>query len=528
MIIRYGIFTTLLLAGSLAYAGGSFPAHQGSSPWDFTIFSEPSSTYVVNDTDGNNDRFLFRSQGPIRLTISIRRYVGETNGDGKLLNISDLVTRGIIANNFVLRLPAFDVDEGVVPIFDCDGDDIDDTLLEEIDTVSFNDEIIDTLRGANGVWQAQSYELDIEKLKFPDAPGGVGTNIVEIEIDTGNKDVVLSSGAVGCQVWATEIDWASIQFEAADPVVLVHGINSSGAAFENFEIGLGANRVISDASIDLTDQAAPDPIPQGCPNIPYNNSTIHSAGQLRTNMKRIAEQYGVESINIAAHSKGGIDSRAFLDGTISTPLPVQVGTMGGQPVKQDLEANSIVTLNTPHRGSVLADYGIEARQLSWTQAIRAGLNAAAAKGFEGSYYCDLSTARANQAIANTNLPNGVSSGSVATDADFDNNGVIEGAEGAGFTGGAFAENKLYQLVANTASVSITITERNFLPDTITVTETPTAAPLPNDAVVTVQSASEYTTYNIDNAHHLNVTSEANGATIARDAQGSGVVDWRAK
>jgi triacylglycerol esterase/lipase EstA (alpha/beta hydrolase family) len=284
--------------------------------------------------------------------------------------------------------------------------------------------------------------------------------------------------------------------------------------------------VVYDASIDLTDLAAPDPLPPGCPNIPYNNSTANNVTQLHTHMKRIAEEYGVESINITAHSKGGIDSRAFLDSTIISPLPVQVGTMGGQPVMRDLKANSIVTLNTPHRGSILADYGIEARQLTWIQAIRAGINTAAAKGFEGSYYCDLSTAKANQAMANTRLPNGVQSASVATDADFDDNGVIEGAEGDGFTGGSLAENRLYQLVGRTAAVSITVTQQNWWPDTITVTETPTAALLPNDAIVTVDSANEYTTYDIDDAHHLNVHSQANGDTIAQDSQTPGLVDWR--
>jgi triacylglycerol esterase/lipase EstA (alpha/beta hydrolase family) len=343
--------------------------------------------------------------------------------------------------------------------------------------------------------------------------------------------VVLSSGAVGCTVWATAIDWASIQFKAADPVVLVHGIRSNGGAFANFQAGLENHYVISDNSISMTDQPAPDLIPAGCPNIPYNNSIDYNVTQLRAEIKRIAEEYGVETINIVAHSKGGIDSRAFLDGTISSPLPVQVGMMGGQPVIQDLEANSIVTLNTPHRGSVLADYGIEVRQLTWIQALRAGINTSAAKGFEGSYYCDLSTARANQAITNTQLPNGVQAASVATDADFNDNGIIGIQENDGFPLddyliGLWGVNTLYQLVGGTAGVSITVTEVNSRPDTITVTENPTATFLPNDAIVTVNSANEYITYGIDDAHHINVHSQANAETIAQDSQAPGLVDWR--
>ena len=524
----HGLLLLILLPISIHTNAGTFPSHNGRSPWTFEVFNEPSSKYVVNDTDGNNDRFLFGNQGPIELQLSIRRYVGPTDGDGKLQNLSDLISRGIISDKFTLRLPAFDVDENTNPVFDCDGDDIDDTLFPEVDTVFFNDEEIGVFRGANQVWQAQSFTLDIDKLKFPSAPGQVAINTVNVEIDTKNKDVVLSSGAVGCIVWATEVDWASVEFKASDPVVLVHGINSSGAAFVNFQRGLEDRNVVFDASINLTDPAAPDPIPPGCPANAYNLNTANHVTQLRAEMERIAQQYGVESINIAAHSKGGIDSRAFLDGTIASPLEVTVGRMGGQDVKQDLEANSIVTLNTPYRGSVLADYGVAARQLTGFQAAMAGLNTTAASLFEGSYYCDLTTAIATAAVTSTNLPSGTQSGSVATDADTSGNAEIDGNEADGFTGGRIVANRLYQLIGNTAAVAITITPRRFLPDTITVTETPTGNFQLNDVVVPVNSSNEYTIYNIDDWHHLNVHSEMNGRAIATDSQGSGIVDWRAK
>jgi hypothetical protein len=65
---------------SSAPAGSSFPAHQGGAPWSFTVIEEPSSTFVVNDTDSSTiDFYLFRSEGPIIIDVPVHRYVGETD-----------------------------------------------------------------------------------------------------------------------------------------------------------------------------------------------------------------------------------------------------------------------------------------------------------------------------------------------------------------------------------------------------------------------------------------------------------------
>src|SRR3954469_1729916 len=86
------------LVPGAALAGGSFPAHRGDSPWSFTIVAEPSDTFVVNDTDsGTIDTFLFRSEGPIVIEVPIHRYVGRTDADGHLLDVEDLVKRGIVS-----------------------------------------------------------------------------------------------------------------------------------------------------------------------------------------------------------------------------------------------------------------------------------------------------------------------------------------------------------------------------------------------------------------------------------------------
>jgi hypothetical protein len=517
MLRRLSVLAWFLSGAAPALAASSFPPHQGDSPWSFTVIAEPSDTFVVNDTDSATiDQFLFRSQGPIVIDVPIRRYVAPVDGSGFLQNVNDLVARGVVSREATIRLPAFDVDEGTFPVLDCDGDGIDDQLRNEVDEIYLNDEKLGVLKGNNQIWVAQSFTVPIQKLKFPATPGAVAVNRLRIEIDVANRDVPLSSGAIGCEVWAVAIDWIGAKYQATSPVVLVHGIRSNGDVWGNFRTGLTANRVESDASITMTDPPAPDPVPAGCPNIAYNNTIQNNVAQLRSLVPPIAERYGTDSLHFAVHSKGGIDTRGFLSGLVSQPIEVTVGTMGGQPVKRDLEGLSIVTLNTPHGGSVLAKYGVEARQLSGLQALRAGLNVAAAKSFEGAYYCDLTPARASAFIAPTRCPAGPWA-SVATDADQNGNQRISREA----TGSAARRNRL---IGRVADATITMPRLGRL---ITA-ETPNATFQANDIIVPRASASAYSTYTITGWHHLNVHATVNADTIARDAQGPGLVDWRAR
>src|SRR5262249_43319456 len=152
-----------------------------------------------------------------------------------------------------------------------------------------------------------------------------------------------------------------------------------------------------------------------------------------------------------------------------------------------LRAGSLITLDTPHKGSVLAEYGVEARQLNIFQLRTNDVNVELAKLFEGSYYCDLTPVRATAYVASTVLPNGVQTASVASNADCNSNDKIESGtvcsgsrtESTDFTGGDSVANPLYQLVGGTDTVTIAITPRKFhgipLPDQITVKETRTTS-----------------------------------------------------
>jgi hypothetical protein len=517
-------------------AAPSHPSHQGASPWSFTSVAEPSSRFVVNDTDSATiDVYLLRSQGPIVIDITTRRYVGPTDVNGYLLNLAELRSRGIVGDAAYITLPAYDVDETTPPNTDCDFDGVVDVLASEIDELFLNDERIGTLTGSNNRWMQNSFSVPIGKLKFPSEPGESATNQFRLDIDVGNRDVVLSSGRVGCDRWAVTIDWIGVKYELSSPVVMVHGINSSGHTFDRFRLGLEAAFVMAnDLSIDLLDPAAPDVIPAGCPDIAYNNSIEAHVSQLREQVAAIAERCGSETVHLVAHSKGGLDARGFLSGLLSAPLSVQVGSMGGEPVRRNLEGRSLVTLDTPHAGSVLAQYGVEARQLTAAQAFRSDLSSLVAKTLEGSYYCDLVPARTGAFIVSTSLSPATRRASVGSDADCNADhdfsylticpdGQVELEL---FPYGAPAALRLYDLVGSVSSVVISVTPVRLGPDLIAVAETPTISFQRNDLIVSEASAILYSPYDITGWHHLDVHSPQNGRVIAGDAQTGGLVDWR--
>lgn len=87
-----------------------------------------------------------------------------------------------------------------------------------------------------------------------------------------------------------------------------------------------------------------------------------SAVELEKRIEEIVRETGCEKINIIAHSKGGLDSRAAI-----------AMTSAGKYVA------SLTTINTPHRGCEFADYLLNEIPPSKQKLIADGYNAVAAK-----------------------------------------------------------------------------------------------------------------------------------------------------
>lgn len=294
--------------------------HFGSSPFNPPIPTD--TTFLVDQAPGLDTGCTFRSGGPLRFTISIDRVVGVVNADGTLVNPLGLVNNGVVSGFAALRMPAFDVDFDAVlpPPFQPERDRV---LLNGRDigpqgSVAF-------LTGANNVWKLNEFLIPIEFVRFGQRNvGGLptpGQNVVEILIDQANIPI-------SRQLWCTAIDWAEISFDALAPVIMIHGNNSSGAFFSDFNFiqPFQQQQIPFDHSINMV------------------TASIAAHGNLLAGLiPQKAAEFGAKHVHLVAHSKGGLDSRDVLARTI----PPDLGVL------------SLTTLSTPHNGSVGADYVLD-------------------------------------------------------------------------------------------------------------------------------------------------------------------------
>lgn len=265
-------------------------------------------TFVVSVASG------CRSQSVLTIQIPVTRYLGPTDSQsGALLNWEQLVSAGLLSELATLRIAAFDVDyngsgSGCAP---------------ERDGVTFNDYFAGHLTGRNRKWHIVKFAIPIQALKFPAAPGenGLGPaealNTLRIDIDT----------LPGQQSWETAIGWVSLEIKCMSPVVLIHGNSSDGEFFER----QGFTAKLDDLGIPWDNSIALAPLFRAA-----------NARVLLDAIPPVARQFGVDSIHLVVHSKGGLDTRAYLANYHANQLPPY----------QVLSYNS---LSTPHNGSLLAE-----------------------------------------------------------------------------------------------------------------------------------------------------------------------------
>lgn len=291
---------------------------RAASPWPPPTASD--IVFVVSEGPGLD---VLVGHGPLHITLETTRYLGPTNSDGTLKNAQALVQRGLLSDYAILDIPSFDVDYATNP-----------PNPPQRDTVFFNGEAVASfrlpnhpyLRGAHEKWELHRnrFLIPIEKVRFPSQPGAdneapvAGENEISIDVDIHD---------VG---WVVQIDWISLTLKATSPVLLVHGNSSNGGFFarQKFTEGLTQRKLLWNNSISF----AP------------NQTTIEANGrELARLVPPLAKQFGVDSVHIVAHSKGGLDARQML------------GAHYQGQMESTVKVLSLTTLSTPHEGSVLAD-----------------------------------------------------------------------------------------------------------------------------------------------------------------------------
>ena len=308
-----------------ASSRGSYSAtsHSGLSPWPTP--TPRDSEFVVDTSPGLDTGCQFRSQGSLKFTIPVTRVVGGSDlgavdGDGKLLHPQQLIDNGVINKDAVLTMPAFDVDFNTPT----SGSD-----QPERDRILFNGQPIGNLGaeayldGENNKWRMNKLKVPISQIRFARENGLSpipGQNQIEILIDQANI-------ANNKELWCTSVDWASLKINALYPVVMVHGNGESGAFWDR----LNFTKQFHDQGVPYSHDI----------NMPTTYIVFNSA-ILTAQIPPILLKFGVDHIHIICHSKGGLDTRAFLKFLPTQDAPIAVVSM--------------TTLSTPHHGSSLADY----------------------------------------------------------------------------------------------------------------------------------------------------------------------------
>jgi len=409
-------------------------------------------------------------------------------------------------------MPGFDVDFDATPP---------PPFQPERDRVLFNGQPLGFLQGVNNAWVLNSFEIPIGRLRFPArgangvAPTPVNNDIV-IEIDTANTD----------EVWCTAVDWAALSMKALSPLVLIHGNGSNGGFYERqgFNATLRARRVAFDNSINMpTDFIAP-----------------HGA-LLDRLIPAIVKSFGVDSVHLVAHSKGGLDSRDYL--------------ARYQPARDaDFKVLSLSTLSTPHNGSVLADLLIAYETAAASSSFVSfsgfpGMTAAMARTLTPDNGTRNLTTGFVAAFNGSNvgaLPAANVFNTIAADADTNGNAIdstpdeylelrtestaLTRVHNLSTAGSRGIVDATYQILRNSAAVSITYTTRSLGPisvTTSTVSSVPVTTPLGNDTLVTLSSARGVGSVagRVSNSFSFTGAAGRNHSNVANGGVASTVLPW---
>lgn len=262
---------------------------RGSSP--FNVPPTSDTVFAVDEAPGLDTGCTFRSGGPLVFDIEVTRYLGD---------IQTLLANGLLKDTARLQMPAFDVDFNAVV-----------TGIEpERDKVYFNGNLVNEvyLTGDNNVWKLNNFNIPIDWINFPTAPGSgapptPAINTIMIEIDTANA-------ASGTEAWCTAIDWASLEIEVVRPIVFVPRPFKAGDDWNQLWVpNVNALGILNDNSLDMSQM-----------NTISANSALISA-----KVDEVAMNWGVDKVVLVTHSKAGVDARHYAENSDKVSQLIQLG-----------------------------------------------------------------------------------------------------------------------------------------------------------------------------------------------------------
>lgn len=287
-------------------AAGAFA--QTSSP--FQPPEQRWGRYVINSGPGLDTGCTFRSGGPLVIQFRVFSTMNpaELNPDGTLKEPQKLIDNKVVGRFVTVSMPVFDIDSD----------------FGEVDFVSLNGRRILTLTGANNTWTDAwganaAAQVEISHLRFSNSLTSGPVNEIRIDIDQASPP--------GEDNWCMAVDWVAVEFKAAFPFVLAHGIAAGSSTWDEGSAP-GVLDELLQTGVRYTRFSTSN----------SSGRVADNAGELRTAITQYLQPLLAKKVHIIAHSKGGLDSQylAYLN-----PSAFEVLSLG--------------SLSTPHLGSSVAD-----------------------------------------------------------------------------------------------------------------------------------------------------------------------------
>jgi len=214
------------------------------------------------------------------------------------------------------------------------------------------------LESGNNQWATKKNIIiaNISQLNFPTEVGGIGNNTIQIKIDSKNKYVELSNNEIGCQAWAAEIDFIAIQYSVIDPFILIPGFGGDPKRFNDnqYKEYLMNTYGIPSEVISYAPLSTPSTSYFICDA--QNQNYEENLSIINQQVLAIADNWKTDSLNIIGHSKGGLESLNLISDLLEQQYTVNVGQLNNLNLPSTLTINTLTTLGTPYKGTLLADW----------------------------------------------------------------------------------------------------------------------------------------------------------------------------
>lgn len=234
-----------------------------------STFSPPKASDVQFVVTEGGDLHVTAGSGYPSHTIRIPLKIDRVYGD-----IQTLVANGALPKVVNLRMIVWDVDS-------------DSTYNPaEHDEVLVNGHRVGFLQGHNQTWTDNTFPVPIEILNLKADADDVVSNTIQVNVDVDNGG------------WITKVDWVSIYIPTPPPVVIAHGIRS------NIDTTMELKRAI-ETQIGV-------PVYTFSFHNKGNDGIADGAEDLRSHIETAKSLFHVDSVNIVAHSMGGLKTREYV------------------------------------------------------------------------------------------------------------------------------------------------------------------------------------------------------------------------